>query len=212
VKAGTAPHERRRRATIAIMIIDETTFSRLRAYVESRGIALEWRRLPPDTPAVFDGLSIVLKEGHDRTELGCYLVHSFGSITGWCLETGRVKQLFEELRAAKDVKDTEPARFEQALATFRRFEEASAEFALGVLDSTGNGALKDDVSEFFRADLEAITLFHRTGALPVWPDFLSAWRRDVSEGRRPRRPFQARIAPPFTPIQIERQEVKQGRA
>jgi hypothetical protein len=192
------------------MIIDETTFSRLRTYVESRGIAVEWRRLPPDTPAVFDGLSIVLEEGHDLTELGCYLVHSFGSITGWCLETERVKQLFEELRAAKDVKDTEPVRFEQALAGFRRFEEASSEFAMGVLDSTGHGVLKDEVSEFFRADLEAITLFHRTGALPVWQEFLAAWRRDVAEGRRPRRPFQPRVAPPFTPVRIERQEVKQG--
>jgi hypothetical protein len=193
-----------------IMIIDEATFSRLEAYVRSRGISVQWHHMTPDTPAVFDGLSITLDKGHDLTELGCYLVHSFGSIAGWCLDTERVKQLFEELRAAKDVKEAEPARFEQALATFRRFEEASSEFAVGVLDSTGNGALKDGVSEFFRADLEAITLFHRTGTLPVWSEFLSAWRRDIVEGRRPRRPFQARTAPPFTPVRIERQEVKQG--
>lgn len=163
-----------------------------------------------DTPAVFDGLTVVLNDGHDLTELACYLVHSFGSIAGWSLETARVKEVFEELRASKEVKDSEPARFERALADFRRFEEASAEFAVGVLEATGDGALTPEVSEFFRADLEAITLFHRTGALPVWKEFLSAWRRDVAEGRRPAHPFQPRLAPPFTPVRIERQEVKQG--
>ncbi len=192
------------------MVIDEKTFSRFKEYVLSRGIEVHWRQMAPDTPAVFDGLSIVLNDRHDLTELACYLVHSFGSIAGWSLETTRVTQVFEELRAAKEVKEAEPERFEHALATFRQFEEASSGFAVGVLEITGDTALIADVSEFFRADVEAITLFHRTGALPVWSEFLAGWRRDIAEGRRPRRPFEPLTAPPFTPARIERQEVKQG--
>ncbi len=192
------------------MVIDEKTFSRFNEYVLSRGIEVHWREMAPDTPAVFDGLSIVLNGRHDLTELACYLVHSFGSIAGWSLDTARVTQVFDELRSAKEVKDAEPERFERALTAFRRFEEASSGFAVGVLEITGDTGLIADVSEFFRADVEAITIFHRTGALPVWSEFLAAWRRDIADGRRPRRPFEPLTAPPFTPVRIERQEVKQG--
>ena len=191
-------------------VIDQHTFARLEAHVQSTGVSVGWRRMKPDTPAIFDGLSIVLNDDHELGEITYYLVHSLGSIVGWSVDTPRVKQLFEELRASKETKDVEPERFERALATFRRFEEASSEIGVGILDRTGLGSLADDFSEFFRADLEAITIFHRTGILPIWSEFFAAWHRDLAEGRREPRPFAARETPAFTPVKIEVQEVKQG--
>jgi hypothetical protein len=67
-----------------------------------------------------------------------------------------------------------------------------------------------DYSEFFRADLEAITIFHRTGTLPVWREFLAAWHQDLRDGRRARRPFAPRPLPAFHPVRIDQQVVKQG--
>ena len=190
--------------------IDRHTFARLESDVQSTGVAVRWRRMKPDTPAIFDGLSIVLNDEHDLGETAYYLVHSLGSIVGWSVETARVAQLFEELRASKATQDAEPERFERALATFRAFEEASSEIGVGILHRTGLAALAADFSEFFRADLEAITIFHRTGALPIWSEFLAAWHRDLAEGRREPRPFAARETPSFTPVKIDEQEVKQG--
>jgi hypothetical protein len=191
-------------------VIDRHTFARLEAHVRSTGVAVGWRRMKPDTPAIFDGLSIVLNDDHALGETAYYLVHSLGSIVGWSVDTARVKHLFEELRASKATKDAEPDRFERALAAFRAFEEASSAIGVGILHRTGLAELAADFSEFFRADLEAISLFHRTGALPIWSEFLAAWHRDLAAGRREPRPFAARETPPFTPVKIDEQEVKQG--
>jgi len=46
-----------------------------------------------------------------------------------------------------------------------------------------------------RADLEAMTEFHRTGRAPVWHDFFSRWTADVAAGRRYLEPFQVQPIP-----------------
>ena len=91
-------------------------------------------------------------------------------------------------------------------ATFARVKADSAAMAQSWQQAQGAFAL------FFRADLEAITIFHRTGQAPVWPEFLAAWKADVAAGRRVVVPFEPRPVPAgFRPARIETQQVEQER-
>jgi hypothetical protein len=179
-------------------------------YVQSHGVNVKPVRLDAATPARFDGTSIELNDALAAAEAAYYLLHSFGSIVGWSVDHAATRRMFDDLRDAKHRRRDNAAAFEAALERFRMFETTSSEFGAGVLASLGQHTEISDYSEFFRADLEAITIFHRAGALPVWEDFLAAWRADVAEGRRKRSPFQPRPIPRFTPQQIERQDVKRG--
>jgi hypothetical protein len=180
-------------------------------YVKSRGIDVRRREMDLETPAVFDGLSITLNPRHDEESLAWYLVHSFGSIAGWCVDLAGTTRVFHELRDAKGTKAQDPARLERAIARFRAFEERASRYSVQVLADSGHADAIRPFSLFFRADLEAITQFHRDGRAPVWPEFLERFRAEVADGRRPLVPFAPLPIPPFQPTRIERQEVKQER-
>jgi hypothetical protein len=178
--------------------------------VAARGIRTAIQPLPPDTPMRFDGLSMTLRESHDPGELLYYLAHSLGSCAGWALDYSGVKGIFDELRSAKEGDGSGSPRFRRALMAFRQFEEVSASYGAWALSENGGAELVDDYSEFFRADLEAITMFHRTGELPAWRGFLASWHEAIAAGTQSRHPFPIRVIPPFVPRLIDVQEVKQG--
>jgi hypothetical protein len=179
------------------------------AYVRTAGIEVRTRPLPRDTPAEFDGRSITLGAAVDPQPAAFILLHSFGSIVGWSLDKPGVTAMLEDLRAAKGAREADPDRFERALARFRAFEIASSEYAVWVLETIGRRDAIAPYTTYFRADVEAITLFHRCGRAPVWDAFYKQWTADAASGARHIEPFQPRPVPPFTPVQTERQQVKQ---
>jgi hypothetical protein len=63
-----------------------------------------------------------------------------------------------------------------------------------------------------RADLEALTAFHRTGQAPVWREFFARRTEEVAAGRREVPTFRPKPIPPFTPLEIECQEILQKQA
>src|SRR5712692_298866 len=90
-------------------------YERLKARIESHGVAVLARRLGLDTTGVFDGLSITTNTAYDL-ETRCYnIAHSLGHIVQWSSEYPRFKRLYDTLHAAKANKQAEPAALEQAL-------------------------------------------------------------------------------------------------
>ncbi len=90
-------------------------------------------------------------------------------------------------------------------------EERSSEYSVHVLDDIGHAWAIPSFTLFFRADLEAMTIFHRHGHAPIWPDFLSRWKTEVASGDRRIQPFAPRPVPKFQPVHFETQAVKQER-
>jgi hypothetical protein len=183
----------------------------LEAHVAERGIAVHERELPIETPARFDGLSITLNPRHDEESLACYLVHSYGSIAGWALDLAGTRRIFDELREAKASRAEDPARLEAALAAFRAFEERASQYSVETLAAVGHAWAIPSFTLFFRADLEAITRFHREGRAPVWPEFLRRWQQEAAAGVRVIVPFTPVPVPPFRPVAFEPQTVTQER-
>jgi hypothetical protein len=181
----------------------------LQSYVERHGVRVITAGLPPDTPAEFDGLTITLNPDRDPAASAFILAHSFASIVAWAVDRTGVQRLFDELRDAKCDRDGNPDRFERALSRFRAFEIAASEYAVSVLDETHHPDAIDPYTVYFRADVEAITMFHRYDRAPVWDAFYPQWLSDTASGARHTEPFQPRPVPPFTPVRIERQQVKQ---
>jgi hypothetical protein len=54
-----------------------------------------------------------------------------------------------------------------------------------------------------------MTIFHRTGKEPRWPDFFADWKEKVGRGQIQVEPFQPKPIRPFKPVKIETQEVLQ---
>ena len=168
------------------------------------------RMLDPENPAQFDGLSITISARQAAEAQSYYLVHSFGSGVAWAADRAGVAAMFQELRAARRTRDTDPGRLERALGPFRAFEQRASEHSVWVLDRIGHAWAVEPFSVFFRADLEAITIFHRTGQAPVWPEFFAAWKADIAAGQRTVEPFSPRPVPDdFRPVPIDTQEVEQ---
>jgi len=117
--------------------------------------------------------------------------------------------MFDELRDAKPEKETRPDRFDRALARYRAFETESSEFAVWLLADCGYFRVGGASSNFMRADLEAMSEFHRTGRAPIWRSFFQKWNDDVAAGRRQLVPFEPKPVPPFQPVKIEKQEILQ---
>ena len=192
-----------------------SSFQELRAaltgHVRCYGTVTVERELPIETPAEFDGVSITLNTRHDEESLAYYLVHSFGSIVGWSLDTAGTQLMFDELRDAKTARTADPGRFERALEKFRAFEERASQYSVHVLDTVGYGWAVPGFTLFFRADLEAITIYHRESRAPVWSSFLRLWQRDAAAGRRIIEPFAPVPVPAFHAVCFEKQTVKQER-
>ncbi len=183
-------------------------FQDLERFITSHGVDVRLGEMEVEKPGEFDGPRITINPKHDREACSYYLAHSFGSIYQWSTDFEHARQVFEELRDAKCEKG--PA-FESALNAWRRFEQTSSEHAVWVLADTGHAEAIEPYTIFFRADIEAMTVFHRTGKEPRWPDFFAKWKEKIATGEAQIEPFTPRAVEPFTPVRIEKQEVLQER-
>jgi hypothetical protein len=183
-------------------------FEHLERFITSHGVQVRLREMEVEKPGEFDGPSITINPKHDQEACCYYLTHSFGSIYQWSTDFEHAKKVFEDLRNAK--RRNGPG-FEVALEAWRAFEERSSEHAVWVFADIGHVEAIDPYSVFFRADIEAMTIFHRTGKEPRWPDFFAEWKERVARGEIRVEPFPARPIEPFNPVRIEKQEVLQER-
>lgn len=183
-------------------------FEDLRRFVASHGIDVRLRPMDVEKPGEFDGPTITINPKHDQQASSFYLVHSFGSIYQWSTDREHAQKVFDELR---DAKKGQRAGFETALEQWRIFEQTSSEHAVGVLATIGHPEAIEAYTVFFRADIEAMTIFHRTGKEPRWPDFYADWKKKVADREIRIEPFEPRPVAAFTPVRIEKQEVLQER-
>ena len=183
-------------------------FADLERFVTAHGVRVRLRQMEIEKPGEFDGPCITINPEHDREACCFYLAHSFGSIHQWSTDAGRARKVFDDLR---DTKQKAGMEFEQALEAWRLFEQTSSDHAVWALAEIGHGQVVEPYTVFFRADIEAMTLFHRTGKEPPWPEFFARWKDRVAKGEIPIEPFHPKPIRPFTPIRIEKQEVLQER-
>jgi hypothetical protein len=186
-------------------------FADLRRFVESLGVRVVQREMNIETPGEFDGLTVTINPKHDQAAACFYLAHSFGSIVLWSTDFAGAQTVFDDLRDAKQRRQQEPAAFELMLARYRDFEQSSSEYAVWVLGHIGHARWVEEYTLFFRADIEAMTVFHRTGKAPRWPDFLSEWKQKSVSGEIRVEPFRPKPVPVFRPLRIEQQKVLQER-
>lgn len=187
----------------------EQVYQDIREWAETRGIRVREKQLAPGKAGEFDGVSATMNSSYDWEELAYYLVHALGSIVRWSLSRDAVQAMFDELRDAKEEKETDPSRLERSIDRYRAFEIESSEFAVWLLAELGHPAVASTYTNFMRADLEALTEFHRRGRAPVWRDFFARWNDEVARGQRQVEPFRPKPLPPFSPLRIENQEILQ---
>jgi hypothetical protein len=183
-------------------------FADLERFITSHGVDVRIRKMEVEKPGEFDGPGITINPKHDREACCHYLAHSFGSIYQWSTDFEHARKVFDDLRDAKSEKG--PA-FEKALEAWRCFEQASSEHAVWVLGEIDHREAIEPYTIFFRADIEAMTVFHRTGKEPRWPDFFADWKERVSRGEIQIDPFRPKPVTRFQPVRIEKQEVLQER-
>jgi hypothetical protein len=186
-------------------------FDDLQAFIESFGVRVVLKEMDIETPGTFDGLTVTINPKHNHEAACFYLAHSFGSIVQWSTDFARARKTYDDLRSAESHRDRDPGAFEIALARYRTFEETSSEHAVWMLERIDHANAVGPYSIFFRADLEAMTIFHRTGKAPRWPDFFAEWKRKIASGELHVEPFSPRPFGPFRPVRIEQQQVLQER-
>ena len=190
------------------MAIDfDAVFDDVSAWAKRHGIAVRRRKLPRRKAGEFDGLSATMNSAYPADERVYYLTHALGSLVRWSLSRPQVQAMFDELRDAKKAGPGE--RLELAIAAYRAFETESSQFAVWLLAELGQGEAVGPFTNFMRADLEALTQFHRTGKAPVWREFFARWNGEVAAGTRPVELFEPKPVPRFTPLRTERQEILQ---
>ncbi|MDB5340188.1 MAG: hypothetical protein JWN70_5807 [Planctomycetaceae bacterium] len=182
-------------------------YDRLGGWAEAHSLRVENSVLAAGKAGQFDGITITINSFYAPDERTYYLVHALGSNVGWSLNKSGVQGMFDELREAKVEKNSK--RLEVAINRYRAFEDESSAFAVSILDDLGARELISSYTNFMRADLEALTVFHRCGQAPVWRDFFSQWNTEVSLGWKKVLPFQAKPVPPFLPLRIRPQEILQ---
>ncbi len=173
------------------------------------GITVRQARLKDEVPGEFDGPSITLNRDYDAAERTFYLAHSIGSIAEWSIHFQRSQEVFGELRQAKKTARADPARLEQALSAYLSFENATWELAVWLLQETGHAHLAPAFTNFGRADMQTMRVFHTTGKAPVWREFFAAWNEQVQQGLTTIVPFAARPIPLFRAVTIPKQEIIQ---
>ena len=191
------------------MVSFQRLFAVLTSYVESHGVAVCCQKMDEEIPGEFDGLTITINLMHDLESRCYYLVHSFGSVVEWSLDVDGAYAVFEDLRVAKATQLSDPSRFERALKRFCNLEERASEYAVWVLAAIGYHAVIRAYTEFFRADVESMTIFHREGAAPPWSEFFIEWKARVACGEKQVAPYAPRAVPPFRPVRIQQQQVVQ---
>jgi hypothetical protein len=183
-------------------------FDDLERFITARGVEVRLKEMELEKPGEFDGPSITINPKHDQEAASFYLAHSFGSISQWSTNFEHAQKVFDELR---DAKKPGGGPFEKALKAWRLFEQTSSDHAVWVLDQAGHADAIASYTVFFRADIEAMTEFHRTGKEPRWPDFFAEWKQKVAAGEIRIEPFRPRPIARFIPARIEKQEVLQER-
>jgi len=187
----------------------EQALAALRSWCEAVGIEVTEQLLPPEKAGEFRGTSVIMNSRFGAEERVYYLADAIGSIVRRSLEPDAIQAMFDELRDAKQEKDSDPDRFERAIAQYRAFEIESSEFAVWLLADRSCRDAIGSYTNFMRADLEAMTEFHRSGRAPQWQAFFRQWNEDVAAGRRKVEPFQPQPIPPFEPVKTEKQEILQ---
>jgi hypothetical protein len=187
----------------------DTLYQDLETRALRYGIRTEHVELKPDTPGEFNGPVIRLNRDYDPLERAFYLAHSIGSIAEWSLRHAATAAIFAELRQAKKNRARNQPGFDRALEEYLAFEQRTWEFAVWNLEDLGHSAVVSAFTNFGRADLESMRLFHSTGKAPVWRDFFSAWNIEVRRGTRIVPPFVARPMPMFRAEAIPQQEIVQ---
>jgi hypothetical protein len=186
-------------------------FDHLVSRTQSYGIDVLLERMDIETPGKFDGPTITINPAHGLEPRCYYLAHSFGSIVRWSVAFEEARHCFAELRAAKAARPRDAARLTRALERFAAFEDAASEHAVWLLADLGYPDLIAPYTEFFRADLDAMRIFHRDGAAPRWPEFFARWKATLARSGGKPVPYAQTPVPPFTPVHIEPQEVLQER-
>ena len=182
-------------------------YKNVRGWAGAHGIRVGLSLLPAGKAGEFDGLSATMNSEYEPEEVVYYLTHALGSIVRWSLSRPEVQKMFDEMRAAK--KGDERNRLEQAIKAYRAFEEESSEFAVWLLAELGHTGVVPSYTNFMRADLQALTEFHRNGRAAVWREFFARWNEDVTAGRKQGLSFRPKPIPPFEPVLIEKQEILQ---
>jgi hypothetical protein len=178
-------------------------------WAEAHGIRVADEHPRADKAGEFDGVSATMNDQYSAAERAYYPVHALGSMVLWALDRSAVQAMFDELRDAKKDKESDPERLARAIERYRAFEIESSELAVWLLTELGHADAVASYTNFLRADLEALTEFHRRGKAPVWRDFFARWNDEVARGRRRVEPFRARAVPPFTTVRTEKQEALQ---
>lgn len=186
-----------------------TLFGSLCARAESYGIKVREDRLGAETAGRFDGLSVTMNRTYDPQERCFYLAHAVGSIAAYSLNPSASQAMFDELRAARADREADPGRLERAIEAFRAFEEEASQYAVWLLADLGYRGIVPDYTVFARADVEAMTHFHREGVAPRWTEFFAEWKRAVAAGERRVKPYQRKPIPTFQPVPMASQEVIQ---
>ena len=182
----------------------------LTGFIAENGVEIATRTMDVEKPGEFDGPTITINPVHDLGTRCYYLAHSFGSICQWSTDFADAQKVFERLRVAKEGGRSGSA-FETAVQAWRRFEEVSSEHAVWTLAQIGHDSAIPGYTVFFRADIEAMTIFHQSGKEPRWPDFFADWKNRVARGEIRLAPFRPKPIPRFRPVRIEKQEVLQER-
>ena len=173
------------------------------------GITVRQERLDDEVPGQFDGPNIVLNRDYDPTERAFYLAHSIGSIAQWSLERKRSEQIFRNLKAAKKNRESQSPKFAEALAAYLAFEQTTWERSVWLLGDLGYGTFVPSFTNFGRADMLSMQIYHSTGKAPVWREFFAQWNEEVRRGTRQVEPLLARPIPDFHAAKIPEQEIVQ---
>jgi hypothetical protein len=186
-------------------------FGRLYAELSRRageyGVRVISRRLPPETPAKFDGPTVALDPGYDLESRCYYLAHALGSTAQWSADPSGTRAVFDELHAAERSRRADPARFERAVVEHLAFEERSSRHAVWLLMDVEHDWAVPGYTTFFRADLAAVAEYHRSGVAPVWREFYPKWKEKVARGEVTVEPFAPRPVLAFRAVPIPTQEV-----
>jgi hypothetical protein len=178
-------------------------------WCEAHGIRVQEGSLAADKVGEFTGRHVLMNRDFEPADRLFYLTHAIGSIVLWSRDRQKSQQVFTELRDAKKSRESQSDRLERAIERFRLFEIQASELAVWLLDECRCPDAISCYTNYMRADLEAMTVFHRTGTAPMWHNFFRKWNAEVSAGKRRVEAFQAKPIPPLQPIEFEKQEIMQ---
>lgn len=184
-------------------------YKSIRQWAQLRSIQTEDCILPAGKAGEFNGVSVFMNRDYEVEERAYYLLHALGSIVAWSLDKIAVQELFTELDASKRDRMLAAQRLEEALKRYREFEDDSSQFGAGILNDIRFPEFIASYSNFMRADLEALTEFHRHGRAPVWRQFFSHWNDEIAAGRREPILYSGKLIPKFYRTQIATREILQ---